>query len=178
MKTEVLTFWFNEIEQKQWWIKDLDFDQQIRDRFSTLHTSANACELYHWRDSPVGRLAEIIVLDQFSRNMFRDKAEAFASDALALILAQEAIAVGDDMLLNETQRPFLYMPLMHSESIKIHDVALVLFKQNCPESNFNFEVRHRDIIKQFGRYPHRNSILGRISTEKELEFLKQPGSSF
>ena len=178
MRAEVLNFWFKEIEQKQWWVKSLDFDQQIREKFGKLHASANACELYEWRSSPVGRLAEIIVLDQFSRNMFRDKPEAFASDTLALALAQEAIAVGDDLPLNETQRCFIYMPFMHSESLKIHDKALDLFKENCPESNFNFEVKHRDIIKQFGRYPHRNSILGRSSTEEELAFLKQPGSSF
>jgi len=174
----LINFWFNDIEEKRWWVKDRGFDAQIRDRFGGLHHSANACELYEWRKSPVGRLAEIIVLDQFSRNIFRDTPEAFASDALALVLAQAAIATGDDMLLNETQRCFLYMPFMHSESLKIHDVALGLFKKNCPESNFNFEVKHRDIIAKFGRYPHRNSILARRSTEKELAFLKQPGSSF
>ncbi len=178
MSATVLNFWFNEIDQKLWWVKDPDFDQQVRERFGGLHASANLCELYKWRESPEGRLAEIIILDQFSRSMYLDSPDAFASDTLALALAQEAIATGDDMRLNEVQRCFLYMPLMHSESIKIHNVALDIFKNNCPESNFNFEVRHRNIIKQFGRYPHRNAILDRISTEKEVEFLKQPGSSF
>ncbi len=116
MKTEVLNFWFNEIDQKQWWVKHSDFDQLIHERFSDIHASANACELYKWRETPEGRLAEIIVLDQFSRNVFRDTPKAFASDTLAL--AQEAIAVGDDMRLNELQKIFLYMPFMHSESLK------------------------------------------------------------
>ena len=119
MKTEVLNFWFNEIDQNQWWVKQPEFDQLIRERFGDIHASANACELYRWRESPEGRLAEIIVLDQFSRNIFRDTPAAFASDTLALTLAQEAIAAGDDMLLNEVERLFLYMPLMHSESPKI-----------------------------------------------------------
>ena len=178
MKVDVLDFWFKEIDEKQWWAKDLAFDRLIANRFGDLHISANACELYQWRASPEGRLAEIIVLDQFSRNMFRDTPKSFASDPLALILAQEAIAVGDDLQLNEVQRSFLYMPFMHSESLVIHDVAIKLYKKNCPESNFNFEVRHRDIIEKFGRYPHRNVILGRPSTEEEETFLKQPGSSF
>ena len=127
MKTEVLNFWFNEIDQKQWWVKQTEFDRLIRERFSDIHASANACELYKWRESPEGRLAEIIVLDQFSRNMFRDTPAAFASDTLALRLAQEAIAAADDMLLNEVERLFLYMPLMHSESPKIHKLAMELF---------------------------------------------------
>ncbi len=178
MKTEVLNFWFNEIDQKQWWVKQSEFDQIIRERFSDIHASANACELYKWRESPEGRLAEIIVLDQFSRNIFRDTPAAFASDTLALALAQEAIAVGDDLRLNELQKIFLYMPFMHSESLKIHNVAIELFRNNCPESNLNFEIRHRDIIEKYGRYPHRNCILGRTSTEEEIAFLKQAGSSF
>jgi uncharacterized protein (DUF924 family) len=178
MKTKVLNFWFHEINKKKWWVKDRDFDLQICQRFSDLHTSAVTCELFKWRESPEGRLAEIIILDQFSRNIFRDTPKAFASDSQALALAQEAVLAGDDMLLNETQRSFLYMPFMHSESLEIHNVAFDLFKKNCSESNFRFEARHRDIIKQFGRYPHRNRILGRTSTKDELEFLDRPGSSF
>ena len=110
--------------------------------------------------------------------MFRDTPAAFASDTLALTLAQEAIAAGDDMLLNEVERLFLYMPLMHSESLKIHKLAMELFRENCPEANFNSEIRHREIIERFGRYPHRNCILGRTSSEEEIAFLKQVGSSF
>ncbi len=123
-------------------------------------------------------MAEIIVLDQFSRNIFRDKPEAFASDALALALAQEAIAAKADEQLKPIERSFLYMPFMHSESLAIHEVAVGLFENNGIASNYDFEIKHKTIIERFGRYPHRNSILGRESTPEEIEFLTQPGSSF
>lgn len=110
--------------------------------------------------------------------MYRYTPQAFASDNLALALAQEAVSVGDDMLLNTEQRSFLYMPFMRSESIKIHDIDFRLFKENCPESSFNFEIKHGGVIEKFGRYPHRNSILGRESTKEERVFLIQPHSSF
>jgi uncharacterized protein (DUF924 family) len=123
-------------------------------------------------------LAEIIVLDQFSRNMFRDTAMGFAQDGLALVLAQEAVSQGVDQELSLTQRAFLYMPFMHSESLVIHDLAVKFFSQQGMEGNLDFEFRHKAIIEQFGRYPHRNAVLGRQSTPEELEFLKQPGSAF
>jgi uncharacterized protein (DUF924 family) len=125
-----------------------------------------------------GRLAEIIVLDQFSRNMFRDTPAAFAQDALALVLAQEAVFSGADKLLSETQCSFLYMPFMHSESLVIHELAVELFSKPGLEGNLDFEMRHKVIIEKFGRYPHRNNILQRESTEEEMEFLKLPGSGF
>jgi uncharacterized protein (DUF924 family) len=125
-----------------------------------------------------GRLAEVIVLDQFSRNMFRNSPLSFAHDALALALAQEAIAVGADKSLNQTERSFLYMPFMHSESLKIHEIATRLFRDNGNQNSLAFELKHKAIIARFGRYPHRNSILGRKSTDEEIEFLKQPGSGF
>ncbi len=171
-------FWFNEITPAQRWKVDAAFDQRIRDRFTALHAQANCCELYEWRNAPIGRLAEIIVLDQFSRNMYRGTAAAFASDALALVLAQEAVAVGADQTLTADERVFMYMPFMHSESKVIHDVALKLFEANGIQNNLEFELRHKAIIDRFGRYPHRNDILGRVSTAEEIEFLKQPGSSF
>lgn len=171
----ILNFWFEELEPKQWWVKDLSLDAMIKERFIDVHQAAMAGELFSWRDTPQGRLAEIIVLDQFSRNMFRDKPESFASDALALCLAQTAVAVGDDLKLSDQQRSFLYMPYMHSESLLIHDEAMKLFKDL---GNLDFEIKHRDIIVEFGRYPHRNEILGRESTAEEIEFLTQPGSSF
>lgn len=175
---EILSFWFEEIEASKWWIKDADFDQQIKQRFLEVHEQANLCELYTWRDSAKGRLAEIIVLDQFSRNIFRDSVKAFSSDSLALALAQESISLGKHLELSQVERSFLYMPFMHSESLAIHDVAIELFKENGVQSNFDFEIKHRNIIEKFGRYPHRNSILERASTDEEIEFLKQPGSSF
>jgi uncharacterized protein (DUF924 family) len=171
-------FWFKEIAPSQHWKVDPAFDQLIRDRFSTLHQAANRCELFSWRREPIGRLAEIIVLDQFSRNLFRGTAAAFASDRLALALAQEAVATGADKALTPEERIFLYMPYMHSESTVIHEVALQLFEANGIQDNLEFERKHKTIIDQFGRYPHRNAILGRSSSEEEIEFLKLPGSSF
>ncbi len=174
----VIEFWFNEIDSKQWFVKDLQFDQLIIERFSGLHVKAVECELYSWREQPLGRLAEIIVLDQFSRNMFRDQAEAFAADALALVMAQEAISCGADKQLPAVQRAFLYMPFMHSESKLIHQVAVELFSAPGLEGNHAFELTHKAIIDRFGRYPHRNAILGRQSSKQEMEFLKQPNSGF
>lgn len=178
MYTEILKFWFEEIEPAQWWKKDVDFDRRLIDRFSGLHASATRCELFDWRITPQGRLAEIIILDQFSRNMFRDTPLAFAHDALALALAQEAVSTGADQALTPVQRSFLYMPYMHSESLKIHEVAVSLFERNGIKGNLDFELKHKSIIERFGRYPHRNSVLGRVSTAAEIEFLKQPGSGF
>ncbi len=178
MYQPILDFWFNEIEPKQWWVKDEIFDQVIHNRFSDIHQQANAGELYHWRDTPQGRLAEIIVLDQFSRNMFRGTPKAFASDALALVLSQVAWQANSYESLTPVQCSFLFMPYMHSESLKIHEVAMDIFKKHCSPDNYKFEIKHADIIKQFDRYPHRNAILGRVSSAKETEFLKQPGSSF
>ena len=175
---EILRFWFEEIEPKAWFAKDLAFDQEIKTRFGELLTQAINGELYHWRTSPQGRLAEIIVLDQFSRNIHRDTPQAFAADPMALALAQEAVAAGVDKQLQPKQIPFLYMPYMHSESRAIHEVALILFNREGAENNLIFEQRHKAIIDQFGRYPHRNAILGRQSTEEELAFLAKPGSSF
>lgn len=175
---DINQFWFSEIEQKLWFKKDDAFDQLLIERFGPLQKSAAQAELYQWRSTPEGRLAEIIVLDQFSRNMFRDSPLAFACDPLALALAQVAIACGDDQKLSPEHRTFLYMPFMHSESLPIHDVALQLFADLGRESNLDFEKKHRVIIEEFGRYPHRNKVLGRESTALEIEFLAKPGSSF
>jgi uncharacterized protein (DUF924 family) len=175
---EIIDFWFTEIESKLWWVKDDQFDQQLRDKFGELHASAVKCELFSWREHPEGRLAEVIVLDQFSRNMFRGSPKSFAADPLALALAQEAIGGGDDMKLDKEKRGFLYMPYMHSESAAIHQVAVELFSQPDGAGSLEFELKHKEIIDRFGRYPHRNEVLGRESTEEEKEFLKGPGSSF
>ncbi|GGC82498.1 DUF924 family protein [Vreelandella lutescens] len=174
----VLAFWFQELSPAQWFKKDTHIDQQIIERFSDVLEKAAACECFEWRRSARGRLAEVIVLDQFSRNIYRDDARSFASDTLALALAQEAVASGADQSLSAVERSFLYMPYMHSESAAIHTLALQLFDQPGLESNLEFEKRHKAIIDRFGRYPHRNAVLGRTSTPEEVEFLKQPGSSF
>lgn len=175
---DILKFWFEEITPKQWWTKDEDFDAMIRQRFTETHSKAVQCEWFTWRETSQGRLAEIIVLDQFSRNMFRDKAESFAYDHLALSLAQEAIAGGFDKSLSVQERSFLYMPFMHSESLLIHEEAVKLFTDLGVESTLEFEYKHKAIIDKFGRYPHRNAILVRESTAEEVEFLSQPNSSF
>lgn len=178
MFEQVLQFWFDETAPAQWWRKDADFDRRVAARFAALHGAAVHCELFEWRRSARGRLAEVIVLDQFSRNMFRDSAQAFASDSLALALAQECIATGCDEQLQPIERSVLYLPFMHSESAKIHEIAVELYRNNGLAENYDYELRHKRIIDRFGRFPHRNAVLGRTSTAEELEFLQQPGSSF
>jgi len=178
MYQSVLKFWFEEIEPKSWWIADRDFDRQIEDRFLTLLHKAAQGELFSWRKEPKGRLAEVIVLDQFSRNIYRNSPLAFSQDPMALVLAQEAIAVGADQALSPIERSFLYMPFMHSESKLIHEWAERLFRENGLQDSYKFELKHKTIVDRFGRYPHRNEILGRTSSAEETEFLTQPGSSF
>lgn len=178
MYQQILDFWFDELEPQQWWSKDADLDRMIEERFFPVYEQACRCELYPWRKSAEGRLAEIIVLDQFPRNMFRDTPRSFATDSLALVLAQEAVLLGFDLRLRTPQRSFLYMPYMHSESLVIHELAVALFEKNGNESALDYEYRHKQIIERFGRYPHRNAILGRASTAEESAFLKQPGSGF
>jgi len=174
----VLQFWFEEAEPRQWFQKDDAFDTEVHRRFAELHAQAVRGELSGWRETAEGRLAEIIVLDQFSRNLFRERPEAFAADGMALVLAQEAVAAGADRELETAKRAFLYMPYMHSESVSVHEQAVQLFDQPGLEGNLEFELKHKAIIDRFGRYPHRNAVLGRESTEAEIEFLRQPGSSF
>jgi len=174
----VLDFWFAEIEPAQWWKADPAFDALVRERFGDLHRAAVRCELHAWRANAEGRLAEIIVLDQFSRNIHRGTAAAFAADPMALALAQEAVAGGHDKTLTQQQRLFLYLPYMHSESRRIHEIAVELYRELGLAENFDFELRHKAIIDRFGRYPHRNAILDRTSTAEELRFLQEPGSSF
>lgn len=178
MYQTILDFWFQEIKQPQWWVKDIIFDKLIKDRFGQIHKKAINCELFEWRQTPKGRLAEIIVLDQFSRNIYRETPLSFACDKQALVLSQEAISVKADLELSAIENSFLYMPFMHSESLAIHDIALSLYKNIGIKANYDFEVKHKKIIERFGRYPHRNHILGRASTPEEIEFLTSLGSSF
>ena len=175
---DVLDFWFDELSDKQHFTKDAALDENIRTRFGSTLEAAARCELFAWRATAQGALAEIIVLDQFSRNVYRGTPRAFAQDALALALAQQLVASGQHLSLSVPQRRFVYMPYMHSESLLIHAHAVELF--NCPglEDNLDFELRHRAIIERFGRYPHRNAILKRASTAQEIAFLAEPGSSF
>lgn len=175
---EIIQFWFEEITPKQWWIKDDDFDALLRDRYQELFSAASQGELYQWRDNSLGRLAEIIVLDQFPRNMFRGDARAFQSDVMALVLSQEAVRHQTQQHLTKDQTQFLLMPFMHSESLVIHEEAVRLFTDAGLEGNLDFEMKHKIIIERFGRYPHRNALLGRVSTAEEITFLQEPNSSF
>jgi uncharacterized protein (DUF924 family) len=175
---EVIKFWFDELSPKDWWIKSDELDLKIRNRFGKLHQLAKEGKLESIRSFPEGKLSEIIVLDQFSRNIYRNTPEAFACDEFALSLAKKAVAIGDDIKLSQEKRVFIYMPYMHSESLEVHDEAVELFEKLGVEESLKFEHSHRDIILRFGRYPHRNTVLGRESTPEEIEFLRGPGSSF
>ncbi len=175
---DILQFWFEDTDPKSWWLADPKFDEQIRLRYLETLLKAAKSEFFSWRASARGRLAEIIVLDQFSRNVYRNTPSAFAQDPMALALAQEAVARGVLKELTPDERAFLLLPYMHSESPLIHVEAERLYREWAPENNHKFELRHKEIIDRFGRYPHRNRILNRESTAEELEFLKQPGSSF
>lgn len=175
---QLLDFWFKEIDRKLWFEKNEQFDDLLRQRFGALHAAAAQGELYSWRETLDGRLAEIIVLDQFSRNLYRNDARAFACDGMALVLTQEALAHQQPQNLPAERRAFLYLPLMHSESLLIHELAMRHFAEPGLEDNYRYEQLHQQIIARFGRYPHRNAALGRQSTTEELAFLQQPGSSF
>lgn len=178
VRAEVLSFWFEELEPSQWCAAKREVDDAIRRRFDRLVRRAADGELYPWRTTAEGRLAEIIVLDRFSRCVHRDTPRAFAQDPMALVLAQEAVARGALTSLTPTQRAFLLMPYMHSESRRVHEQAVALFAEWAPGNNHEFELKHKLIIDRFGRYPHRNAILGRTSTPEEIAFLALPGSRF
>lgn len=175
---QIINFWFEETDKLNWFVQNDEFDNLIKSKYAQIHQKAVKCELYHWRNDIKGRLAEIIIVDQFSRNMFRGSALSFAYDSLALALSQEAILSGESEKLTKIERNFLYMPFMHSESSKIHGLAIDLYEKNGDESSFEYEGKHKKIIDKFGRYPHRNKILNRESTKEELSFLELPDSSF
>ena len=194
---EVLQFWLGEPDDNglckseqaaRWWKKDPAFDAEIRAKFGPLHERAVAGELAHWTDELEGLLAVVIIIDQFSRNMFRNDPKTWAHDHLTAELAQQAIERGWDRQLQGHSRVFLYMPLMHSEQLAHQDQCVALFEAMNDElqgearqrlaSNLKYAIAHRDIVARFGRFPHRNAILGRESSEEEREFLTQPGSSF
>ncbi|WP_412470141.1 DUF924 family protein [Oceanospirillum sp. RT-1-3] len=178
MYHEVLDFWFDELTEEQKWMKDARIDREIEERFGRLHTKAAKGELFEWREEHLGRLAEIIILDQFSRNIYRGDARSFASDDMALVLAQEAILQKADEGFTTRKKHFLYMPYMHSESLTIQKEGLRLFEKLDNDMALQYMHQHMAIIERFGRYPHRNGVLGRESTPEEIEFLKMPNSSF
>lgn len=177
-KKDILDFWFKETAKEQWFKKDDTFDEAIRNRFGETVEAALTGKLDNWSEDDDGVLALILVLDQFTRNIFRDSPRAFAGDPLALKTTLTAIENGYLARNEINHRYFLLMPMMHSEDINIQDASLPLFKQHAPEMAYDYAIKHRDIIAKFGRYPHRNEILGRASTPEEIAFLQEPGSSF
>lgn len=184
---EVLRFWFGGGEtsgdrRKHWFAKDDAFDALIRSRFMALHEQAAADALAGWKDDAPSCLALIVLLDQFSRNLFRASARAFAADAQALDTARHAVARGYDAGMRPVERMFVYLPFEHSEALADQQRSCELMQalDTFAETDgaYRYALRHREIIKRFGRFPHRNAVLGRTSTAQESEFLKQPGSGF
>lgn len=169
--TDVLEFWFDQLTPEQHFMKNDALDLKMVERFIVVHSQAIAGELSSWRESPEGRLAEIILIDQFSRNIYRGEPKAYAGDPIALVLAQEAIRLGLNLNFKPEYRQFLYMPFMHSESRSIHETAFKLFSEPGLESSLPFEIDHKKTVDRFGRYPERNSILGRLNTPDEDEYL-------
>jgi len=174
---KVIDFWFVKHNRDDWFTISEQFDQKLHEMFFDLHKKVAAGEAFNWRANPLGRLAEIVVLDQFSRQFFRGKPAAFACDRMALALAQELVASKGDKSLSEEQALFAYLPYMHSESLVIHKEAVRLFEELGNEKNLQFELSHRDLIVRFSRFPKRNKALGRISTKEELDYIAGRGDS-
>ena len=175
---EVLKFWFDDLSPDDWFESDEAVDSHIRERFQELHETLREQVPETWRSSARGCLAAVIVLDQFSRNMYRGTSRAFAADGAALSLAKEALVRGFDRELSIDERKFLYMPFEHSENPAEQERSIELFGTLESELDLDYARRHKEIIDRFGRFPHRNAVLGRISTPEEIEFIKEPGSSF
>ena len=175
---DILNFWFVETTPEFWFTKDDDFDAAIQDRFGKAVTDALAGRLDLWANDADGCLALILMLDQFTRNMFRHSARAFSGDEMALALSLRCV----ERKYLDADKPFycqfMLMPMMHSEDIGIQDMSLPLFEKYTSKLTYDYAVKHRDIITRFGRFPHRNAILGRPSSSDEEQFLTQPGSSF
>lgn len=169
---DILDFWFSPEVSQNWFNRSDELDARIRLKFTEAHAKADAGELDSWLDTPQGALAVIILLDQFSRNMFRGSPKSFASDKKALKIAKDALAKGFDKSLNDQEKQFLYLPFMHSENMADQDQSVALYEKLGNATALDFAHQHRDIIAKFGRYPHRNAVLARASTAEELEFLK------
>ncbi len=176
----VLEFWFDEAGPERWFVKDPAFDTLVGERLGDAFAEAVNGAYDDWAETAEGALALCILLDQVPRNLFRDSARAFASDAAAVAVTRDAVARGLDQApgMSDSMRLFLYTPFMHSESLADQEHCVSLFAKSGSEANHGYAVRHRDIIARFGRFPHRNAVLGRESSESELAFLNEPGSSF
>lgn len=194
---DVLGFWFGRLDvdgqaasakRKLWWKKDSAFDHEIKDRFLATYEAIVAGERRDWEEHARSCLALVVVLDQFSRNMFRGTAQMYAADGQCVRVVQSGLERGFDQMLRTDERIFFYMPLMHAEDLAHQERCIELFRalhDQCPAAakdglakNVDYAIKHRDIVRDWGRFPHRNGILGRASTPEELAFLEQPGSGF
>lgn len=189
---DLLSFWLGELDangladpehQRLWWRHDAELDAELRERFGELHAAVVAGEHEDWRATPRGALAYVIVLDQLSRNLYRNTPQMYAQDERAVSVARESLARGDAKELRLHERLFLVMPFMHSESLADQERCITLLQElaELHESlagNVGYAIQHRDIVARFGRFPHRNRILGRVSSAEEEAFLLEPGSSF
>lgn len=174
----VLDFWFSEENSKEWFRKSEEFDQAIRENFLEAFEQGMTGAYDSWADEPQSCLALVILLDQFSRNMFRGTGRMYEGDEKSIALTKLAIQHNYLDHMDMLQRKFMLMPLMHSESLEDQDLGVKLFGHHCDERTTDFAVRHRDVVAEFGRFPHRNELLDRECTEDEVEFLKKPGSRF
>lgn len=172
----VLSFWFEESKPAQWFRRDSAFDAICAKRFGAPHKAAANGDLDAWSAKPRTALARILILDQFSRNIYRDKAKAFAFDPLALAAARDAVARRFDFLFPPKSQAFFLMPYMHAEDLAVQEECVQIFKtRQRGAANLPYAIQHRDIVKRFGRFPHRNKVLGRASTPEEIQFLKRGG---
>lgn len=175
---EILDFWFDPDHVPLHFAEDEEFDEKIRARFLTAWEKGSQGLLVSWRESIEGRLAEIIVLDQFSRNLWRDHIKTYTQDKMAIALAQEALKHPDYDKLSKYQKRFILLPFMHSESLELHDWADKYYKELDDENLMYFENLHRDVLEEFGRYPYQNKDLGRESTPEELKVLQERKDGF
>lgn len=185
LTSAINTFWFGAADdgaygqaRREWFVKNPDFDAEIKQRFESTMSDAASGALDAMAESPEGAVALLVALDQFPRNVYRGDSRAFAQDKKALGIAKAALDKGFNRDVMPVMRPFLYLPFEHSENLADQDRAVELFTLDRNDSGLEWAIKHRDIIKEFGRFPHRNAVLGRESTPAEVQFLTQPGSSF
>jgi uncharacterized protein (DUF924 family) len=169
---EIIDFWFSDEVQPMWFNSTPEFDALLRERYEQIWGRARAGVYDHWAQEPLSALALVIILDQFPLNMFRQDARQYSTETHARAIAGQLIESGRDQLLSSQQKAFLYLPYMHSEKLQDQDFAVEMYQQAGLEDNLRFAHHHRDVVKRFGRFPHRNEVLGRQSTEQEIEYLK------
>lgn len=175
---EVVGYWCETLTAKDWWQSTPALDAAVRERFAATHLALARDVAPEWRATPEARLAAIIVLDQFPRNMYRASPMAFATDWIARREARAALEAGADKAVDFDRRHFFYMPFEHSEALADQDLSVALFEAHGDDMYFDYAVRHRDVIAKYGRFPHRNAFLGRVSTPEEEAYLAEPGSGF